>query len=141
MFQFENSSKESLPIQFQSTSTTMTLILNSQCDKRRKIPAKNRDRLAQNQRLVLKHGFPDWKIFIKGIGSAKLPRKVKKNEMLKKVSQSTVEKRCNLPSRSQRERQLAARENLLDTSDSSQINFEPSKSKYRIEADSDDIFD
>ena len=86
--------------------------------------------------------------FFKGIGSAKLPRKVKKSEILKKVSQSTVDKRCSLPSRSQRQRQLAERENLLDTSDSSQIAFgfnerPPVKQpvKQRFEADSDDIFD
>ena len=133
----------------------MTLILISQCVKLRKVPTRIHDLLAQNQRWVKKHGCSDWKIcsgpdsgqrlskikFFKSIGSAKLPRKVKKSEMLKKVSQSTVDKRCSLPSRSQRERQLAARENLLDTSDSSQINFEPSKTKHRIEADSDDIFD
>merc|ERR1719204_1869486 len=80
----------------------------------------------------------------KGIGSAKLPRKVKKSEMLKKASQSTVDKRCSLPSRSQRQRQLAERENLLDTSDSSQIAFgfnERQTVKNRMKADSDDFFD
>ena len=64
--------------------------------------------------------------------------------MLKKASQSTVDKRCSLPSRSQRQRQLAERENLLDTSDSSQIAFgfnERQTAKHRMEADSDDIFD
>ena len=64
--------------------------------------------------------------------------------MLKKASQSTVDKRCSLPSRSQRQRQLAERENLLDTSDSSQIAFgfnERQTVKNRMEADSDDIFD
>ena len=71
----------------------------------------------------------------KGIGSAKLPRKVQKSEMLKKASQSTVDKRyCSLPScnicatSSQRQRQLA------------EFN-ERQTAKHRMEADSDDIFD
>ena len=70
----------------------------------------------------------------KGIGSAKLPRKVQKSEMLKKASQSTVDKRCSLPScnicatSSQRQRRLA------------EFN-ERQTAKHRMEADSDDIFD
>lgn len=80
----------------------------------------------------------------KGMGSAKLPRKVKKSDMLKKTSQSTIDRKCSFPSRSQRERQLAERENLLDTSDSSQIGMgfnERRSVKHRMDADSDDIFD
>ena len=73
----------------------------------------------------------------KGIGSAKLPRKVKKSEMLKKASQSTVD--C--ATSSQRQRQLAERENFLDTSDSSQIAFDFNERQTVTEADSDDIFD
>ena len=73
----------------------------------------------------------------KGIGSAKLPRKVQKSEMLKKASQSTVD--C--ATSSQRQRQLAERENFLDTSDSSQIAFDFNERQTVTEADSDDIFD